>query len=44
MQCPSILGNGATTQRLYCDVLGGTDPAAAGFASQLRQTMRDRII
>ena len=28
MQCPSILGNGATTQRLYCDVLGGTDPAA----------------
>jgi hypothetical protein len=28
MQCPSILGNGATTQRLYCDVLGGTDPSA----------------
>jgi hypothetical protein len=28
MQCPSILGNGVTTQRLYCDVLGGTDPAA----------------
>jgi hypothetical protein len=28
MQCPSILGNGATTQRLYCDVLGGSDPAA----------------
>jgi hypothetical protein len=28
MQCPSILGNGATTQRLYCDVLGGTDPTA----------------
>ena len=27
MQCPSILGNGATSQRLYCDVLGGTDPA-----------------
>jgi hypothetical protein len=27
MQCPSILGNGATTQRLYCDVLGGADPA-----------------
>jgi hypothetical protein len=27
MQCPSILGNGLTTQRLYCDVLGGTDPA-----------------
>jgi hypothetical protein len=27
MQCPSILGNGVTTQRLYCDVLGGTDPA-----------------
>jgi hypothetical protein len=28
MQCPSILGNGVTTQRLYCDILGGTDPAA----------------
>ncbi|MEO5823970.1 MAG: hypothetical protein ABIT71_25980 [Vicinamibacteraceae bacterium] len=28
MQCPSILGNGITTQRLYCDVLGGADPAA----------------
>ena len=28
MQCPSILGNGATTQRLYCDVLGGADPTA----------------
>ena len=28
MQCPSILGNGVTTQRLYCDVLGGTDPTA----------------
>ena len=28
MQCPSILGNGVTTQRLYCDVLGGTDPSA----------------
>jgi hypothetical protein len=27
MQCPSILGNGATSQRLYCDVLGGADPA-----------------
>jgi hypothetical protein len=27
MQCPSILGNGVTTQRLYCDVLGGADPA-----------------
>ncbi len=27
MQCPSILGNGVTSQRLYCDVLGGTDPA-----------------
>ena len=27
MQCPSILGNGVSTQRLYCDVLGGTDPA-----------------
>jgi hypothetical protein len=26
MQCPSILGNGQTTQRLYCDVLTGTDP------------------
>jgi hypothetical protein len=29
MQCPSILGNGVTTQRLYCDVLGGADPAGA---------------
>lgn len=28
MQCPSILGNGATSQRLYCDVLGGAEPAA----------------
>jgi hypothetical protein len=28
MQCPSILGNGLTTQRLYCDVLSGADPAA----------------
>ena len=28
MQCPSILGNGVTTQRLYCDVLGGTDATA----------------
>jgi len=27
MQCPSILGNGVTSKRLYCDVLGGTDPA-----------------
>jgi hypothetical protein len=27
MQCPSILGNGLTTQRLYCDVLGGQDAA-----------------
>lgn len=27
MQCPSILGNGATSQRLYCDVLGGADPS-----------------
>lgn len=25
MQCPSILGNGLTSQRLYCDVLAGTD-------------------
>ncbi len=29
MQCPSILGNGLTTQRLYCDVLTGADPAAS---------------
>jgi hypothetical protein len=29
MQCPSILGNGLTTSRLYCDVLGGSDPANA---------------
>jgi hypothetical protein len=28
MQCPSILGNGQTTQRLYCDVLAGADPAS----------------
>jgi hypothetical protein len=28
MQCPSILGNGVTSQRLYCDILGGADPAA----------------
>jgi hypothetical protein len=27
MQCPSILGNGLTTQRLYCDVLSGADSA-----------------
>lgn len=27
MQCPSILGNGVTTQRLYCDVLSGTNLA-----------------
>jgi hypothetical protein len=27
MQCPSILGNGVSTQRLYCDVLGGPDPS-----------------
>jgi len=27
MQCPSILGNGVTTKRLYCDVLSGTDPS-----------------
>lgn len=27
MQCPSILGNGLTSQRLYCDVLTGQDPA-----------------
>jgi hypothetical protein len=29
MQCPSILGNGLQTQRLYCDVLGGPDPGGA---------------
>lgn len=28
MQCAAILGNGLTTQRLYCDVLAGNDPAA----------------
>jgi hypothetical protein len=27
MQCPSILGNGVTTHRLYCDVLAGADAA-----------------
>lgn len=29
MQCPSILGNGLTTQRLYCDVLIGREPGSA---------------
>jgi hypothetical protein len=28
MQCPSILGNGVSTQQLYCDVLAGTEPAS----------------
>jgi hypothetical protein len=28
MQCPSILGNGLTSQRLYCDVLSGADAAS----------------
>jgi hypothetical protein len=28
MQCPSILGNGVTTKRLYCDVLAGPEPNA----------------
>lgn len=27
MQCPSVLGNGTKTQRLFCDVLIGTHPA-----------------
>lgn len=27
MQCPSVLGNGARTQRLFCDVLIGSHPA-----------------
>jgi hypothetical protein len=27
MQCPSVLGNGAKTQRLFCDVLIGSYPA-----------------
>jgi len=27
MQCPSILGNGLTSQKLYCDILGGGDPS-----------------
>lgn len=27
MQCPSVLGNGAKTQRLFCDVLIGSHPA-----------------
>ena len=27
MQCPSVLGNGIKTQRLFCDILTGTDPA-----------------
>jgi hypothetical protein len=28
MQCPSVLGNGIKTQRLFCDILTGSDPAA----------------
>lgn len=27
MQCPSVLGNGIKTQRLFCDILTGTDPS-----------------
>jgi hypothetical protein len=27
MQCPAVLGNGIKTQRLFCDILTGTDPA-----------------
>jgi hypothetical protein len=26
MQCPSVLGNGMRTQRLFCDILTGTEP------------------
>ncbi len=26
MQCPSALGNGIRTQRLFCDILTGTEP------------------
>jgi hypothetical protein len=26
MQCPSVLGNGIRTQRLFCDILTGTEP------------------
>jgi hypothetical protein len=26
MQCPSVLGNGIRTQRLFCDILTGTQP------------------
>lgn len=28
MQCPSVLGNGIKSQRLFCDILTGSDPAA----------------
>jgi hypothetical protein len=27
MQCPSVLGNGVTTQRLFCEIPTGTDPS-----------------
>src|SRR5918995_6289580 len=26
LECPSVLGSGVSTQRLYCDVLTGRDP------------------
>jgi hypothetical protein len=26
MQCPAVLGNGIRTQRLFCDILTGTEP------------------
>lgn len=28
MQCPSVLGNGIKSQRLFCDVLTGADPTS----------------
>jgi hypothetical protein len=52
MQCPSVLGNGAKTQRLFCDVLVGTH-AAGGLrisipehqgAATLRFTLHNRQV
>jgi hypothetical protein len=31
MQCPSILGNGLTSKRLYCDILGASPDGAGGL-------------
>ena len=40
MQCPSILGNGVTTQRLYCDVLGSTQSIGRAAGHLLPATRR----